>query len=257
MGYVRQVIGPTEVDHDRRFPHYMLAHLCASYIKLSSITETSTFFSSALEMWCSLFVIVENRAIELATVRNDLHHLLHLLAALAYYDGHYLQIQNHKLVLDMQSGISILLPNDPRFNIFSSVEAKVQFLSAIPALIAQFKFPFPFPQRELLSEEDVDVQMVHYTEHGVCTKVKDSLSRQHHKDFDVGGITVFNPTGIFRDVDSKIRLIQKHMATFNQIFLDHDLSKDDDGGLTDFEVDHNCGSPQLVPIENKPGDCSF
>lgn len=173
------------------------------------------------------------------------------LAALAYCDGHYLLNRNRKLVLDPQSGTSLCLPTDPQFGVGSYLEAKSALLSAISGVIADFRIPLTYSPRP----EGLFPQIVHYTNDGMCILVADSRSSQCYDGFDAEGITVFNPSGICRAVESKMRLTQKQLLTFNAFMdsISHPDSDDEDDGTggapPGFTWDNNCGSPQLVPVE--------
>lgn len=254
FGYIQQALGHRITDDDNHCPHYIRVHLCLSFRRLCSVTDSLTFFSVALEMCCSLFAVA--RGSETILEQGDIARLLRLLAALAYHDGHYLQIRNRKLVLDLQSGTSLWLPTDSQFGVGSYLEAKVQFLSAISDVIANFDIPLTYSPRP----EDLFPQIVHYTNDGMCILVADSRSSQCYDDFDIEGITLFNPSGICCAVESKMRLAQKQLLTFNAFMdrISHPESDDEDDGTggapPGFKWDNNCGSPQLVPVEGESLD---
>jgi hypothetical protein len=249
MDYLRQGLQSRITDDDCVCPHYIRVHLCVSYKRLCSLTEPFTFFSVALEIWLSLFAIARDH--ESILEQGDLARLLRLLAALAYCDGHYLLNRNRKLVLDLKSGTSLCLPTDPQFDVGSYLEAKSALLSAISGVIADFRIPLTYSPRP----EDLFPQIVHYTNDGMCILVADSRSSQCYDGFDAEGITLFNPSGICCAVESKMRLTQKQLLTFNAFMdcISHPDSDDEDGSTggapPGFTWDNNCGSPQLVPVE--------
>jgi hypothetical protein len=233
----------------RTSPSSLLVYLCELYCRLSDETQRSTFVSLSFEMWCLLYVIPCDLTI---SVSSELRYLLQVLAALGYYGGDILSILDCKLVLDLRTGTSLCLPQNDYYVVDTYSDARSIFLSKVSDLIN-----INYHSNYVGPYSNSDVHTVHYRGNGACEEFRGlSSSPSYSGAFDVDGITVFNESGICPDLCIRIQSVDKLLRPF-KAFAEHahehdsdDVSDEAGSSATPpgFYWDHNCGTPQLVPI---------